>query len=188
MAGRDPDQPFGIMIYTGGAPPVTKTATASLVPGNASARRETTMAQTGTSQPTGGDQSLGDLVALAAKDVSQLIRGEISLAKIELRGDLKRIGIAAALLAMSAFVACLMLVLLCFAFAYGLMALHIWAWASFLIVAGTCLLLIALAALIAIVRIRGVTGLRTTRASVQETIKSLRGGDKKPEIAAPADR
>jgi uncharacterized membrane protein YqjE len=176
------------MIYTGGAPPVTMTATASLVPGNASARRETTMAQTGTSQRTGGDQSLGDLVALAAKDVSQLIRGEISLAKIELRGDLKRIGIAAALLAMAAFVGCLMLVLLCFAFAYGLMALHIWGWASFLIVAGTCLLLIGLAALIAILRIRGVTGLRTTRASVQETIKSLRGSEKKPEIAAPADR
>jgi hypothetical protein len=146
------------------------------------------MAQTGTSQRTGGDQSLGDLVALAAKDVSQLIRGEISLAKIELRGDLKRIGIAAALLAVSAFVGCLMLVLLCFAFAYGLMALHIWGWAAFLIVAGTCLLLIGLAALIAILRIRGVTGLRTTRASVQETIKSLRGSEKKPEIAAPADR
>ena len=146
------------------------------------------MAQTGTPRPAGSDQSLGDLVALATKDISQLIRGEISLAKIELRGDLKRIGIAAALLAMSAFVACLMLVLLCFAYAYGLMALHIWGWASFLIVAGTCLLLIGLAALIAILRIRGVTGLRTTRASVQETIKSLRGGDKKPEIAARVDR
>src|ERR1700760_2811795 len=142
------------MISSGGAPPATGTATASLVTGNAQRTTgETTMAQTGTS-PAGSDQSLGDLVALAAKDVSQLIRGEISLAKIELRGDLKRIGIAAALLAMSAFVACLMLVLLCFAYAYGLMALHIWGWASFLIVAGTCLLLIGFGALIAVLRIR----------------------------------
>ena len=146
------------------------------------------MAQTGTSRPAGSDQSLGDLVALAAKDISQLIRGEISLAKIELRGDLKRITVAAVLLGMSAFVGCLMLVLLCFAFAYGLMTLGIWSWASFLIVAGVCLVLIGLAALIAILRVRGVTGLRTTRASVQQTITALRGSDKRPEIAAPTQR
>jgi uncharacterized membrane protein YqjE len=164
-------------------------ATASLVPGNAQRTTgETTMAQTGTSRPAGSDQSLGDLVALAAKDISQLIRGEISLAKIELRGDLKRVAVAAVLLGMSAFVGCLMLVLLCFAFAYGLMALGIWGWASFLIVAGVCLVLIGLAALIAIVRVRGVTGLRTTRTSVQETITALRGSGKKPEIAAPTQR
>jgi uncharacterized membrane protein YqjE len=146
------------------------------------------MAQTGTSRPAGSDQSLGDLVALAAKDISQLIRGEISLAKIELRGDLKRVAVAVALLGMSAFVGCLMLVLLCFAFAYGLMTLGIWSWASFLIVAGVCLLLIGLAALVAILRVRGVTGLRTTRASVQETITALRGSDKQPEIAAPSQQ
>ena len=146
------------------------------------------MAQTGTSRPAGSDQSLGDLVALAAKDISQLIRGEISLAKIELRGDLKRVAVAVVLLGMSAFVGCLILVMLCFAFAYGLMTLGIWSWASFLIVAGVCLLLIGLAALIAILRVRGVTGLRTTRASVQETITALRGSDKRPEIAAPPQR
>jgi protein-S-isoprenylcysteine O-methyltransferase Ste14 len=89
---------------------------------------------------------------------------------------------------MSAFVGCLMLVLLCFAFAYGLMTLGIWSWASFLIVAGVCLLLIGLAALVAILRIRGVTGLRSTRASVQETITVLRGSDKQPEIAAPSQQ
>jgi uncharacterized membrane protein YqjE len=146
------------------------------------------MAQTGTSQPAGSDKSLGDLVALAAKDISQLIRGEISLAKIELRGDLTRIIVAAVLLFLSAFVACLMLVLLLFGFAFGLVAVGIWQWAAFLIVAGVCLLIITLAALIAILRIRGVSGLRETRTAVQETLTVLRGGDKKPEITAPAQR
>jgi uncharacterized membrane protein YqjE len=146
------------------------------------------MAQTGT-PPAGSDQSLGDLVALAARDISQLIRGEISLAKIELRGDAKRVGVAAALIGMAAFVGCLMLVLLCFAYAYGLIALGIWDWAAFLIVAGTCLLLIGLAALIAILRVRGVSGLRTTRTSMQETISSLRGSAKKqPEITVSTER
>jgi len=146
------------------------------------------MAQTGTPRPVGSDQSLGELVAQAAKDVSQLIRGEMNLAKAELRGDLNRMGMAVGLLAMAAFVACLMLVLLCFALAYGLQALGIWAWASFLIVAGVCLLLIAVAALIALLRVRGITGLRTTRESVQETIATLRGADRHPEIAGPTQR
>jgi hypothetical protein len=68
------------------------------------------------------------------------------------------------------------------------MTLGIWSWASFLIVAGVCLLLIGLAALIAILRVKGVTGLRTTRTSVQETITALRSSDKQPEIAAPSQQ
>jgi uncharacterized membrane protein YqjE len=142
------------------------------------------MAQTETPRPAGSDQSLGDLVALALKDLSQLIQGEMQLAKIELRGDVRRIGMASVLLGMAAFVGCLMLVLLCFAFAYGLMTLGIWSWASFLIVAGTCLLLIAIAALIAIIRVRGVSGLRRTRSSVQESIATLRQSASRPEIAS----
>ena len=147
------------------------------------------MAQTGTPRPAGSEQSLGELVAQASKDVSLLIRGELNLAKVELKQDLSRVVVAVVLLALSGFVACLMLVLLCFAFAFGLVALGISTWAAFLIVAGVCLLLIGLAALIAILRVRGVTGLKTTRASVQETMTVLRGcGDQRPEIAGPAQR
>jgi uncharacterized membrane protein YqjE len=147
------------------------------------------MAQTGTPRPAGSEQSLGELVAQASKDVSLLIRGELNLAKIELKQDLSRVVVAVVLLALSGFVACLMLVLLCFAFAFGLVALGIWTWAAFLIVAGVCLLLIGLAALIAILRVRGVTGLKTTRTSVQETMTVLRGsGGQRPEIAGPAQR
>ena len=73
------------------------------------------MVRSETPEPAGADQSLGDLVALAAKDVSQLIRYEIDLAKTELRGDVRRVGMAAALVGLAAFVGCLVLVLLCFA-------------------------------------------------------------------------
>ncbi len=112
----------------------------------------------------------------------------MDLAKSELRGDVRRIGMAAALGGLAAFTGCLMLVLLCFAFAYGLMTLGIWDWASFLIVAGTCLLLIAAAAGIAILRVRGVTGLRTTRASVRDSIAALRRSSGQPEIARPTQQ
>ena len=118
----------------------------------------------------------------------QMGYGQMRSGQIELRGDLTRVIVAAVLLFLAAFVACLMLVLVLFGFAFGLVAVGIWQWAAFLIVAGVCLVLISLAALIAILRIRGLSGLRETRTTVQETLTVLRGGDKKPEITAPARR
>ncbi len=133
-----------------------------------------------------GQQSLGDLVAGAAKDMSQLVRYEISLAKSELKMDARRIGIAAALAVVGLFVGCLLFVLLCFAFAYGLAAAGIWLWAAFLIVAGTCLLLIGLAALIAYGRIRKVTGMKMTRKTVVDDISMLRRSEPSANGNAPA--
>lgn len=147
------------------------------------------MAQTETPRPAASDQSLGDLVALAAKDVSQLIRYEMDLAKTELRGDARRVGTAAALGGVAAFTGCLMLILLCFAYAYALMEVVGWSgWLSFLVVAGTCLVLILVAVLIAFVRVRGVTGMRTTRESVRDSIAALKRSSGQPEIAGPAQQ
>ncbi len=142
------------------------------------------MVRSETPEPAGGDQSLGDLVALAAKDVSQLIRFEIDLAKTELKGDARRVGLAVALAGLAAFVGCLVLVLLSFAYAYGLIALGIWPWAAFLIAAGTEVLLAAMAVGIAFLRVRGLSGLRQTRKTVTQGIEMLRHDGQQPEIAA----
>jgi hypothetical protein len=133
-----------------------------------------------------GQQSLGDLVAGAAKDMSQLVRYEISLAKSELKMDARRIGIAAALAVIGLFVGCLLVVLLCFAFAFGLAAAGIWLWASFLIVAGTCLVLIGLAGLIAYGRVRKVTGMKMTRKTVVDDISMLRRSESSANGSGPA--
>jgi uncharacterized membrane protein YqjE len=146
------------------------------------------MVRSETPEPAGGDQSLGDLVALAAKDVSQLVRYEIDLAKTELKGDAKRVGLAAALAGVAAFVGCLVLVLCCIAFAYGLVALGIWHWAAFLIVAGTCVLLAAVAVLIALRGVRHLSGMRKTRKTVTEGLGMLRHDGQHPEIAAGKPR
>jgi Putative Actinobacterial Holin-X, holin superfamily III len=142
------------------------------------------MVRSETPEPSGADQSLGDLVALAAKDVSQLLRYEIDLAKTELRGDLRRVGLAGALGGVAAFVGCLILVLLCIAFAYGLHALGIWTWAAFLIVAGTCVLLAGAAVGIAALKLRHLSGLRETRRSVTEGFGMLRRDGAHPEVAS----
>jgi len=142
------------------------------------------MVHSETPGPAGGDQSLGDLVALAAKDVSQLIRYEVDLAKTELKGDAKRVGIAVAGFGLAAFVGCLVLVLLCFALAFGLVALGIWEWAAFLIVAGACILLAGLGVGLALIKLRKLSGLRVTRKTVTEGLGMLRHDGQRPEIAA----
>jgi len=144
-------------------------------------------------EPAGDGQSLGDLVALAAKDVSQLIRYEIDLAKNELKGDVQRVGLATALGGVAAFVACLVLVLLSIALAFGLVALGIWTWAAFLIVAGAYVVFAVLALGIAYLKLRRLSGLKKTRKTVTEGLEMLRNegqqpDGKRPAIAAPETR
>ena len=147
------------------------------------------MVRSETPEPAGGEQSLGDLVALAAKDVSQLIRYEIDLAKTELKSDAQRVGIAAGGVGMAAFLGCLVLVMLSFALAYGLIALGIWQWAAFLIVTGVWML-VALAALgTSYVKVRKLSGLAKTRKTVTEGLGMLRNevgspDGQRPEITA----
>jgi uncharacterized membrane protein YqjE len=143
------------------------------------------MVRSETPGPAGSDQSLGDLVALAAKDISQLVRYEIDLAKTELKGDMRRVGLAAALGGVAAFVGCLVLILLLIALAYGLITLGIWNWAAFLIVAGTCVLLAGVAVGIALLKLRHLSGLRQTRKTVTEGLGMLRHDGQQPEITAP---
>ena len=136
-------------------------------------------------EPAGADQSLGDLVALAAKDVSQLIRYEIDLAKTELKADVQRIGLAGALGGVAAFVACLVLVLLSIALAFGLIALGIWAWAAFLIVSGVYVLFAVLVLGIAYLKLRRLSGLKKTRETVSEGLGILGRDGQQPDGQQP---
>ncbi|MGO9218092.1 MAG: phage holin family protein [Streptosporangiaceae bacterium] len=144
------------------------------------------MARSAAPQSLGNDSesSIGDLVSQAVRDVTQLVRCELALAKLELRDDVKRLGLAAALLVITAVAGCLILVMLCWAFAYGLVTLGIWPWAAFLIVAGTLLLLALLAILVVVIKVRGVSGLRKTRQTVQADLELLKRDEDVP--ARPA--
>jgi uncharacterized membrane protein YqjE len=136
------------------------------------------MAETPATRSRGrGEASFGDLVSLAVQDASRLVRAELDLAKLELREDGKRLGLAGFLLIMVAFAACLVLVLLCFALAYGLNTLGVPLWASFLIVAGICVLLAAVAILVIRRKVQRVSGLSKTRQTVQEDLALLKRDD-----------
>jgi Putative Actinobacterial Holin-X, holin superfamily III len=146
------------------------------------------MVRSGTPDGPAGQQSLGELVSGAVKDVSQLVRYEISLALSEAKTDAKRIGIAVGFAVVGLFAGCLLIVLLCFAYAYGLAAIGIWGglWGAFLIVAATVLALILLALAIAYWLIRRVTGMKLTRKTVSDDLGMLRRGDSGPNGSGPA--
>jgi hypothetical protein len=135
------------------------------------------MAEVLRGESTAAKESLGDLVALAVSDISQLVRYEVDLAKLELKTDARKVGIGAVLFGVAAFVGCLVLMVLSFAFAYGLNAAGIWLWASFLFVAGTYVLLAALAVLIGFTRFKGLTGLRKTRSTVSGDLALIKRDD-----------
>jgi uncharacterized membrane protein YqjE len=122
------------------------------------------------------DQSIGDLVSVAARDISQLVRYELDLAKLELKADVKRAGISAALLAVAVFAACLLLMLLSFAFAYGLNAIGApgGLWGAFLWVALAVVLLILIAGLVALLIVRRLSKMSRTRRTLADDTSLLR--------------
>jgi hypothetical protein len=131
--------------------------------------------------------SLGDLVALAAKDVSQLIRYEIDLAKSELKADVKRAAITGALFGFAAFIGCLVLVLFTFALAYGLHAAGIpgggGLYVCFVYAAVILVLVAAILAGVALLVMRRFSGMKQTRKTVTEDLGMLRRRD--PDGTAP---
>jgi len=86
------------------------------------------------------------------------------------------------------FVGCLLIVLLCFAYAYGLAAIGVpgGLWGAFLFVALTCFVLVAVAAAIAFLVIRRVTGMKMTRKTVIDDLSMLRRGESGPNGSGPA--
>ncbi len=146
------------------------------------------MVRSGNPDGADGQQSLGELVALAAKDMSSLVRYEISLAKREFKMDASRIVVASALGVVALFAGCLLLVLLCFAYAYGLVAVGApgGVWGAFLWVSLTVAVLIAAIGLIAWGRVRKVSGLKMTRQTVMDDLGMLRKSESSPNGSGPA--
>ena len=131
-----------------------------------------------------GAASVGDLVSLAVRDVTQLVRCELELARMELRSDARRLFMSVALTGVAGFAGILVMFMLSYALAFGLITLGIWNWAAFLIVAGAYVVLGALAMLIVYVTLRRITGLRQTRDTVQEDLALLRGDE---DTSRPAE-
>jgi len=145
------------------------------------------MAEPGAARPAEvDDRSVGDLVSEAVSDITRLVKYETDLAKQELLADVRRIGVSAGLAATILVTSFLMLVMLCFALAYGLQTLGVWDWASFLIVAGVLVVLAAAFAGVIYLLVRRLDRLRKTRETVQSDIAMLRHDEQTgPPAAIP---
>jgi Putative Actinobacterial Holin-X, holin superfamily III len=117
------------------------------------------------------EQSLGELVATATRDVSLLVRQEIELAKAELTDQATKAGISAGLFGGAGFVAVLAIILASFAGAFGFSAgFDIPLWAGFLCMTGVYLVLAAILGYAGYRKIKRVKGLEMTKASIEADI------------------
>ncbi len=117
---------------------------------------------------TTDERTLGQLVATATEDLSNLVRGEIALAKAELKVSASAAGVGGGLFAGAAFLVILAIVLLAITAALGLEALGLPGWLSFLIVAVFLILVGGVLALIGRSWLKKVGPPRRTIQSVHD--------------------
>lgn len=120
---------------------------------------------------SGGEQSLGQLIGAASKELSNLVRSEIELAKLELSAAAKRGGIGAGLLGGAGFLGALGLIFLSVALAYGLHGLGLPLGVGFLIVGILYVLVAGILALVARGQLKRLRPPARTIRTVREDIE-----------------
>jgi hypothetical protein len=114
------------------------------------------------------EQSLGELVATATRDLSLLVQKEVELAKTELAASASRAGVGAGLLGGAGFFGLFALVLASFAGGFGFAdGLNLSLWAGFLCMAGVYVVFAGIFALLGIGRMKKIGGPERTKLTVK---------------------
>jgi hypothetical protein len=124
------------------------------------------------------DASLGKLVSDASESISTIVRGELELAKLELRTSLKNGGVGVGMFAGAGVLLAFSLQFLLVAIAEGLVALGLPQWAGFLIVFGGLLVIIAILVFIGMRKVKAVRGPEKTIETGRETVDYLKSHPK----------
>jgi fatty acid desaturase len=129
-------------------------------------------------------QSLGAMVKGVTEDISTLVRGEIELAKTELRDTAKTAANGGALLAVAGVTAFLAIIFLLLTLAWVLVQLGLPTWAGFGIVTLLLIIVAVIVGLLGKKRLDTVTGPERSQASIEKTKAVL---SRKPplEVIAP---
>ncbi len=125
---------------------------------------------------TDEDPTIGKLFADTSRDLSALIRGEIELAKTELRFSVKAGGMAIALFAAAAFIVLLAIIMISIAFAFFLHWLYFGLGVSFLLVFAVYVAIAVLLALIGVRKVKQVKAPQQTLAAVKSNKQVLKRG------------
>jgi Putative Actinobacterial Holin-X, holin superfamily III len=121
------------------------------------------------------ERTLGQLVADASADLSELVRYEVALAKAEIKNDLRRGVGAGGLFAAAGFLALLALITLVISAGYGLVAAGLSPWLAFLVLSGALLLIVVVLGLIGYVLVRRIKPPQRAIRSTRQTIAAVRG-------------
>jgi hypothetical protein len=135
-------------------------------------------------QQAGEERTLGQLVADASREMSELVRYEVALAKAELRSEVKHVGLAGGLFAVAGYLAFLASILLVIAAGFGLVAAGLSPWLAFLVLAAALLLLTAILALVGKRRISHLKPPERTNRSLK-ALAELKPGT--PNGVVPGD-
>jgi hypothetical protein len=136
-----------------------------------------------TGRPETGSQteeSLGTLIATASRDLSALVRGEIELAKTEVRQEVRNGLKGGAMFGAAAFLSLLAVILLSIALAQGLVELGVVPWLAYLIVTVLYLLVAGVLVLVGKKAVSRVGPPERTIRTSKETaafLKSPRSGN-----------
>ncbi|HTR69200.1 MAG TPA: phage holin family protein [Mycobacteriales bacterium] len=132
------------------------------------------MASTRIEETTGtpvAEQTLGELVATATRDVSVLIHKEIELAKAELSATAAKAGTGIGLLSAAGLFGFFTVLLASFAGAFGFSdGLDIPLWAGFLCMAGVYVVLTAIFLATGVGRLKHLQGPERAKAAAAETV------------------
>jgi len=121
---------------------------------------------------SGYDQSIADLLRNTFQDAQDLIRGEVALAKAELRQEAARIRGAAIALAIAAVAGLTALMFLLTAAAWAIPALTGWpAWTGFAIVGGLALIAAIVAAVMGRSRLSSERPMPLTMETMKENMR-----------------
>lgn len=125
-------------------------------------------------QPSIASPSIGTLVAEATASFSTLMHGEIELAKLEIKSSVRNAGTGAVMFAAAGVILAFSLTFGLIALAEGLVTLHIWRWAAYLIVFGFLVLLALLLVFIGVRKVKRVRAPQQTIDTTKDTVIALR--------------
>ena len=123
----------------------------------------------------GYDQSIADLLRSTLHDAQDLVRGEIALARAELRAEIRTLGAGAAALAGAAAAGLIAVVFLLTAAAWAIASVAGWpVWSGFAIVGAVVLVAAVVMAMMGRSRIAGQRHMPLTAKTMKENLQWMR--------------
>jgi hypothetical protein len=125
-------------------------------------------------EPAATEPSIGQLVSDASTHLSTIIRGEVELAKLELRSSVKNAGAGAGFFLGAVVLLLFSLVYGFQALAEGIAALGVWRWLAFLIVFAFQVLVAGLLGFLGVKKVKRVRAPERTLKTTKETVDYLK--------------